>query len=146
MLAACSASTPTTPGIEFDPCTPPTPTVSSATDVQAAGLAAAEALWRGDGVPGLGTTPGAVLEVRFQHAAPEFYGLYDAQAGMIYVNDELTDPGTLSIVIAHELGHAFGLVHISASVRASVMNPGNLLIQPTTDDRRTLENLWGSCE
>ena len=49
-------------------------------------------------------------------------------------------------VIAHELGHAFGLFHVPASERISLMNPGNLTTPPTTADQAALAALWGSCD
>jgi predicted Zn-dependent protease len=48
-------------------------------------------------------------------------------------------------VIAHELGHAFGLVHVSPDTRPSVMNPGNTTVAPNDGDRAALEALWGTC-
>jgi Zn-dependent peptidase ImmA (M78 family) len=106
----------------------------------------AQDLWRDRGAPSLGYRAGATLEVRFDSAAPQFHGLYDDQAGVIYVNQDLVDPGLLSIVIAHELGHAFGLLHIDAGERASVMNPGNLTTPPTDADQAAIEALWGACQ
>jgi hypothetical protein len=38
-----------------------------------------------------------------------------------------------------------GLAHIDGSVRASVMNSGNLEIEPTAEDATALSSLWGSC-
>ena len=147
LLTACAAQDGSAPiKVTHDPCTPPSvTTAASATPAQTAGIAAAEALWRPRGIPALGVRDGGALEVRFQPAAPPFHGLYDDVASVIYINDDLTDPTMLSIVIAHELGHAFGLVHVSADVRASVMNPGNLAVLPTADDQQALEALWGVC-
>lgn len=68
--------------------------------------------------------------------------MYEDEVGLIYINDALAAP-ELGIVIAHELGHAFGLPHIQG--RASVMNAGNLTVAPNDDDRRALEALWGDC-
>jgi len=123
-------------------------TPTAATTTQAQGLADALALWRARGVTAFDATPapGApVLRLEFQSAAAIFHGLYDDQAGVIYINDDLTEPATISIVVAHELGHAFGLFHVPASERLSVMNPGNLAIAPTAEDQRAVEALWGAC-
>lgn len=145
-LAACASPGTSTIAMTHDACTPPSVVAgASASAAQTAGITAAEALWRGRGAPELGVNPGITLEVRFQPAALAFYGLYDDTAGVIYINDQLADPTQLSIVIAHELGHAFGLVHVSPDLRLSLMNPGNLDVAPTADDQHALEALWGVC-
>jgi hypothetical protein len=119
----------------------------SATDSQLAGIAAAETLWRAHGAPALGVRPGDALEIQFvSGASPLSHGLYDDHMSVIYINDDLTDAKTLAIVLAHEVGHAFGLVHVSPDVRRSVMNPGNLDVEPNDGDQRALEALWGVCE
>jgi len=48
--------------------------------------------------------------------------------------------------VAHELGHAFGLVHVPQSERTSLMNPGNISTPPTVEDQAALAALWGTCE
>lgn len=83
------------------------------------------------------------MEVRFDEAAPPFHGLYDDSEGVIYINRGIIDERTLSIVIAHELGHAFGLLHVDD--RESVMNPGNLDTPPNAADQAAIEALWGAC-
>ena len=139
-LGACAGQPDSPIATTFDPCHPPRiASDAAATPLQTAGIADATALWQ------LGPTGDGDLEVRFQTAADAFHGLYDDQAGVIYINDHLTDPTELAIVIAHELGHAFGLHHVSTDVRASVMNPGNLVVTPTDADRRALTALWGVC-
>jgi predicted Zn-dependent protease len=69
--------------------------------------------------------------------------VYDDETGIIYVNDGLTDPDQLAIVIAHELGHAFGLPHVPG--HDSVMIKGNLTLVPTAADAASLAARWGAC-
>ncbi len=130
----------------YDPCQPPRVIAPAASDSQRAGIATALGLWRTHSGPVAIPEDAAVLEVRFQHASGAFRGLYDDHAGLIYINDDVGDGRTLAIVVAHELGHAFGLYHVSPDVRASVMNPGNLDVAPTAEDLQTLTALWGVCE
>lgn len=119
---------------------------TSGTEPQRLGIAEAIAAWRdrGAGQLALGAPggEGAALEIRFERAAGAFRGVYEDEVGVIYINDALVAP-ELTIVIAHELGHAFGLPHIDG--RSSVMNAGNITILPTEDDRHALEALWGDC-
>lgn len=94
-----------------------------------------------------GATAGTIdpIAIRFDDAAEAFHGVYDPASATITINRALTDRATLAIVIAHELGHVFGLAHVPAATRASLMNPGNLATPPTDADQRTLEALWGTC-
>jgi hypothetical protein len=124
----------------FDPCEPIALAVGPATPAQRASLDQAIALWgarTGDG--------GAPLEVRFDDAPAASHGYYDDEAGIVYVNTALDDPAR-QVVIAHELGHAFGLWHVEPEVRTSVMNPGNLSVTPTAADRGEVAALWGGCD
>jgi predicted Zn-dependent protease len=63
----------------------------------------------------------------------------------VLINRDLVDRTALAIVIAHELGHVFGLVHVAATTRLSLMNPGNVVTPPTDADQRALEAMWGAC-
>jgi Zn-dependent peptidase ImmA (M78 family) len=89
------------------------------------------------------TAGAARLPIEFEPAASAFHGLYDDEVGVVFVNRNLTDPHQRAITISHELGHAFGLWHDDA--RPSVMNPGNLSIEPNAGDRDALTALWGDC-
>ena len=142
MVGACSAGD-STIDITHDPCGGVT--LGGVTDdAQIAGLDGAIALWaeRGVALARVGDAP--MISLQFEQAAGAFHGVYDDEHGIIYVNRDLTDPSQLAIVIAHELGHAFGLVHVSD--RVSLMNPGNLVTPPTIEDQGALEALWGACQ
>ena len=145
-LCACGASE--DPGeieLTHDACSPLTLVADAPTDIQSAALQGGQQLWNDAGVPALGRA-GATIEVRFESSNPAIRGLYDDQTGVIYINSELKDARVLSIVIAHELGHAFGLVHVPASERKSLMNPGNVSTPPTVEDQAAVTALWGTCE
>lgn len=129
--------------VTHDVCAPITISSPSATGAQLTGIENAFALWRRHGVDTLELGGHGMIEVRFEPAAGVFFGLYDDENSVIYINQSITDPTSLSIVIAHELGHAFGLEHVSGT--PSLMNPGNIEIQPTAADDARVQELWGSC-
>lgn len=134
--------------VVFDVCEPFVVSAPDADTVQRAGIERALELWREQGVAAGTMTPrdGApVLEVRFADASPVFHGIYEDEEGVVYINRRLDDLEPLTIVVSHELGHAFGLWHVSSDERDSVMNPGNLDIAPTNDDGLALTELWGPC-
>jgi hypothetical protein len=154
VLAACSAD-PAASHVARDPCAALAVTPADATSVELDGIAAALALWRDRGVSAFNpatadptASPDAAapaIAIRFDDAAAVFHGIYDPPSATITINRAITDRTTLAIVVAHELGHVFGLAHIAAATRASLMNPGNLVTPPTDADQRTLEALWGTC-
>lgn len=143
----------TTIDIVFDPCQPVTiggdSAGSGASDAHRAAIAAATVLWndvagtRLDPAPeGDAALPDIPME--FVEAPPGQYGLYDDERGVIRVNDGL-ESRELTITIAHELGHAMGLVHVDVTERRSVMNPANTETPPGTGDRDALTAIWGAC-
>jgi hypothetical protein len=143
LLAACTGDRDTTIDITHDPCDGITLRASPATDDRVAGIDDAIGLWAGFTTAMTRVEDRPTIEVVFESSSLAVRGLYDDELGVIHINDQLAgDP--LSIVIAHELGHAFGLEHVEG--RPSVMNKGNLATPPNDDDLAALEALWGRCE
>jgi hypothetical protein len=162
MLAAAACAACTDPQASegagaHDACAPLAITTAAATPAEQAGIDGALALWRDHGVsafdaalPGSmpaapGGMPGTTIDIQFADAAAAFHGVYDPLADRVLINRDLTDPATVAIVVAHELGHVFGLVHISPAARLSLMNPGNLVTPPTDADQQAVEAMWGRC-
>jgi hypothetical protein len=143
-LAACGGTADSTIDVTHDACAPLALVAAAPTPAQTAGISRAQDLWRSHGAPAVGLRADVTVEVHFDTASPAFHGLYNDETGVIYINREISDETTLSIVIAHELGHAFGLVHVTD--RDSVMNPGNLTVVPNDGDRDALASLWGTCD
>jgi len=144
LVAACasSSSSDTANVTVYDACAPVALDTSALTSVQLASVQDAIGVWNAVGVtaPVVGAaTP--VLPIEFLPSGPGSYGLYDGD--IIYISANLSDPHQREVVIAHELGHALGLVHVPASTRASVMNPGNLGTVPTADDAAAVSARWG---
>jgi hypothetical protein len=134
--------------IMFDACAPlailPDATVTAE---QSNGILAGMALWNDRAGTRLTLAPGGGppgVPLHFQSAAPNFHGLYDAPRGEVFINDDLSG-APLAITIAHEIGHVFGLTHVPPDERTSVMNPNNLVVEPTPEDVDTLANRWGVC-
>ncbi len=131
----------------IDPCRHEA--VAAAVDASPADRAAfgsSLAMWRGAAGADLTLVePGAAaaLSLRFVDTAL-FLGRYDDRAMAIELARGV-DPGPLAVVLAHELGHAFGLYHVDPVERASVMNAGNTSVTPTSADADALAGLWGRC-
>src|SRR6185369_7850216 len=148
----CASETPHALRRTFDACAPLRLTSDAASALRADAIARGMGMWNTLAATRLeagpeGPAPGsagdaaalpvapAVVPLRFQSAAPPFHGLYDDDAAVIYINDDLDgNPPALAITIAHEVGHAFGLLHVPPEARASLMNPGNLTVEPTAAD------------
>ena len=145
LLAAACASDPGPAPATFDPCTPivlvPAADASAA---ERASIESAIAAWRSRAGVELTTDEieGAPhVAVLFRPAPLAFFGVYERDT--VVINRELSDDAARSVVVAHELGHAFGLVHVSDG--SSVMVPGNLKTPPGVVDEQALEKLWGAC-
>lgn len=139
--------------ITFDPCQPLVvvpPANASAAQLQS--LDDAIAMWHAVGITSLsrqdatqdqGPANAQHLPLRFQKALPAFYGIYLDKSGELVINTSLTDRKQRAITMAHEIGHAWGLFHIDTSVRTSVMNKGNLSVQPLAADGDAVLAHWG---
>jgi hypothetical protein len=146
-LSACTTNdTPAAIELTHDACAALALVSTAPSAFQTSGMEGGQQLWRDRGAPAIGRRAGATVEVRFDDAAGPFFGFYDDHEGVIYINDGIANEQTLQIVIAHELGHAFGLQHVSPDERVSVMNPGNLTVAPNESDQRAIEALWGACQ
>jgi hypothetical protein len=141
--------------VQFNACQPLWLTVDSdASPAERAGIVGAVDLWNGvaatrlaladDGDPSAVAAAAARLPVHFQRAAAPFHGLYDDGSVQIFINQDL-DHHARVVAIAHEVGHAFGLVHVAPGERPSLMNSGNLTIDPTAGDVASLAARWGRC-
>lgn len=150
-MGGCAADTSDhTLQVVFDVCEPLALVPGAGADpAELASLDAAIEMWNRLGQSQLSratassSTTQRTLEVRFETAAAVFYGVYDDERGVVFINHRLADHQQRAITIAHELGHAFGLFHIGG--RDSVMNPTNLQIEPTAEDAEELRALWGDC-
>lgn len=86
-----------------------------------------------------------MLSVRFIPGQRAMRGGYFDAVGVVDISRDMLAPETYPIAVAHELGHAFGLLHVSGSARPSVMNVGNTTIEPTAEDAAAVIALWASC-
>lgn len=132
----------------FDPCQPlVVETDQALSQAQSQSIDDALAMWNAAGP--LKLTRQAVADapripVRFERSVGFMHGYYEDETGEVIVNRRLTRHEH-SVVLAHELGHAFGLYHVSPSQRRSLMNPGNLDTELTDADVERVVQLWPSC-
>lgn len=127
----------------YDACAPVRLQLDAPTDARLSAVDAAIAAWQAAGVTTFTRNDAAdTISIEFADASPAEYGLFEGTA--IAINVEL-EGDQLAVTIAHELGHAVGLVHIDPAERTSVMNPGNLVVGPTIDDHDAVVALWGNC-
>lgn len=143
VLALCACQPPLEPGtgISYSPCsTVMLRPAADTTPAELQSIAAAITLWGEVGREVLTLSELAEAEqvpVQFREAPALFHGVYEPSSGVVFVNRVLVGEAR-EITVAHELGHALGLPHIAASVRSSVMNPGNLSVRPTPEDHAQL--------
>jgi hypothetical protein len=154
LLGACSGAADDSINITHDVCAPIAVSSATPTDIQSRGIDDALAMWRTHGVADIArysadrpdhaaAAPPRSIDIQFQAAATASRGLYDDETGVVYINELIADPEVMRIVIAHELGHAFGLPHITD--RPSLMNPSNITVDITPEDQTALEAIWGAC-
>ncbi len=134
----------------FDPCAPLVIDADGLSEPQRQSVFDGIAMWNQTASAALEVKDGDVdgrpqIPVRYEKAAAAFHGFYNDVEGVVYVNKEIDSAHARAVTVAHELGHAFGLVHIDIAHDSSVMNDGNLKTEPNRFDVDSLAALWGTC-
>jgi hypothetical protein len=132
----------------YDPCAGLTLVAMNAREDELESIDRALALWNEAGGFRLTreSAPGfSSLTIEFEVAAEASRGLYDDERGIVIVNRAIEDDLVRTITVAHELGHSFGLWHVSPDERRSLMNPQNKSLGPTEEDVANVRALWASC-
>jgi hypothetical protein len=143
--AACAVEHDRVLDVTFDPCAAlviaPSPALTAD---QRDAIDDALALWGAVLPVTARVDPAAAgLVVRAEAASPAFFGVYLDETGEIVINQALPDRPAIAMTLAHELGHAFGLWHVTD--RTSVMAPDNRDVAPTAEDAAAVTALWPSC-
>lgn len=149
LASACAGGGDATIDLVFDPCAAHVAVADDAQPEEIASVEAAMAEWSALGGLGLRRADASADEavtIRFEPTVPALHGVYDDVEGAILINRVIRDARSREIVIMHELGHAFGLSHVPADVEASLMNPGNTTVPPSSGDVTRLQALWGPCD
>lgn len=132
--------------MSFDPCKPLALVVTDEGRVPV--VEAGVALWR-DVFPVQVTviqtpTTAPSLPIHFVESAL-YMGRFDDGRGTIELATRVPEGHPMAVVLAHELGHAYNLYHVSKGERVSVMNKGNHEVGPTAEDGAALTARWGRC-
>lgn len=85
------------------------------------------------------------LKIAFESGDSFYRAIYFDRRGEILINRGALTLEEMPLAIAHELGHAFGLLHVSAEERLSVMNVGNIDVVPNRDDASSVSAVWDAC-
>jgi len=144
LVPACSSSDEV--DTVYNPCAPLTIALGpDATAAEVNGVEGAILLWS-DVLPvqitiGSGERAADVLPIHFESDVP-YRAMYWDSIGVISVSRDRLEPAEYPLAIAHEMGHAFGLLHVTPEERPSVMNVGNVEIAPTPEDAAGVHACW----
>lgn len=149
IASGCAIEVDSTIDLVFDPCATGVFAVEPVTDRELESIDHALAIWNeaaGLALERVEEGPSAnAIEIAFVPTIAALRGVYDDEVGTIMINRNIVADEERALTIAHELGHAFGLHHVSADERASLMNPGVVTVPPTDEDVRELVKIWGDC-